>query len=371
MKDPWNGLVSRSRYDHAFFRHEWFDCWWQAFGCRRQLYIIILRERDNLVGIAPFHLNKRTIRGIPTKIVQFMANGDSPRCDIITEKNCVNVEKIYSAIIDILFGSKYKWSLLLFENIERNSVTAKLFKEIFSEKRIRYTCDSKLSSPWIPIETDWDLFYGSLKRRSKKTVNNIRNRIKQLGKVEINQFGDAEKLTEMSVISKKAWKYREGKSYLNSDDRKMFFERLSRRAEEKGWLSIWILYISGHPVAYEYHLRYDDKQIALLAEFDQDYSGCSPGAFLDYTIVKQLFESGIREYDLGGSLDQYKKKWNPKIRYTEDYRIFNGSFSSLLLYFIETRVILSLRIMKNRIFGSTVTQQFKSSTLDENQCGIT
>lgn len=371
IKDEWNELVSNSEHDHVFFTHEWFDCWWQAFGFKQQLYIIILKEQDKPVAIAPFMLNKKTIRGLPVKIVQFMANDDSPRCDIITKKYFIKVEKVFILIADLLLSSKPKWTLVLLENIERDSATIKSFKKIFKERNIKYTCDSKLFSPWIAINIDWEAFYGSLKRQAKKKVNNVRNRIQKLGKVQIKQFGDAEKMREMSVISKKAWKYKEGKSYLNRDDRRMFFERFSRMAQEQGRLSIWILYISGRPVAYEYHLRYDHKEIALLAEFDQDYSACSPGAFLDYTIVKQLFESGIKEYDLGGSLDQYKKKWKPNIRYTEDYYIYNASFLSLLLYFIETRVIYSLKIMRNKISGSAVVNNFfKAKQEGKKECGI-
>lgn len=354
IKDQWNELVSNSDQDHIFFTHEWFDCWWQAFGFKQQLYIIILKEQDKLVAIAPFMLKKKIIRGLPVKIIQFMANDDSPRCDIITPKNFAKVEKIFILFTDILINSKSKWTLVFLENIERDSATIRSFKKIFKERRIKYVCDSKLSSPWISINGDWDTFYSALKRRAKMTVNNVRNRIQKLGEVKIEEFGDAEKMGEMAAISKKAWKYQEGKSYLNRDDRTMFFEQLSRVAQEQGWLLIWILYISDRPVAYEYHLRYDRKEIALLAEFDLDYYKCSPGAFLDYNIVKQLFESDIREYDLGGSLDQYKKKWKPELRYTDDYYIYTSSFLSLLLYFIESQVVYSLKIMKIKISGSAV-----------------
>ena len=357
-KTEWNELVSNSEQGHIFFTHEWFDCWWQAFCSRRQLYIIIVKEQDKFVAIAPFMLNKKTFRGLPIKTIQFMSNHDSPRCDVITRKNAVEIDTVYKLIADTLINSKFKWTLIFLENIEKDSLTLKFFRKIFEQRKIRYTRDSNLRSPWIPIDKDWDSFYSTLKRREKKTLNNIRNRIQKLGEVEIHESLEAVKMGEMSIISKKAWKYKEGKSYLNKDNRKMFIELLSCVAQEQELLSIWILYINGRPVAYEYHLRYDKKEIALLAEFDQDYSACSPGAFLDHNILKRLFEIDIKEYDLGGSLDQYKRKWKPNIRYTDDYYIYYSSLSGLLLYFIEGQVINLLKIIRNKIFGSAVVTNF-------------
>jgi len=348
MKEAWNELVADSWKNYVFFTHEWYDCWWQAFGKNNQLFILAAEDTDcpgKLLAIAPFMTCKTTLRGLPVQTIQFMANDDSPRCDLIVRKKITDAEQLCESILDAIRSSKIKWDLLFLENIEKDSPYLQAFMKVFDRKGLKHTSQPKISSPWLPIGQNWDAYYGSLSRRLKMTVNNVRNRLQKLGDVVIEELDDADQLTEMSAISKNAWKYLEGKSFLNREDRRNFFILLSQAARAQGWLSLWMLRINGKPVAYEYHLRYDGKEVALLAEFDQEYYKNSPGTFLDFYIIKKLHEIEVTEYDLGGSLDQYKTKWKPNLRNTEDYYVYN----SILLYIVERWFVSALRSIRQKV----------------------
>lgn len=349
LNQEWNDLVANSTDPHVFFTHEWFDCWWQAFCGSSQLYIFTLRKNKTLIAIAPFMICKTTIRGFPVKVIQFMANDDSPRCDIIINKRIAGRDGIeFKIIFDYLINTKYQWDIIFFNNIARDSKAVQALLDTKKSLKLNYICETKLCSPWISFNSDWDSFYSSLKRRTKMTINNVRNRIHKMGEVAVIEY-KTDKLREISAISQKAWKITEGKSYLNRADRKLFIELLTNVAQKQGWLSLWLLYVKNKPVAYEYHLRYLSREIALIAEYDKEYYKNSPGAFLDVNIIKCLFESDITEYDFGGSLDQYKKKWKPNLRYTNDYYIYNNSAYSKFLFLFEKYFILFL---KNKIKAS-------------------
>ena len=61
LEPEWNALLTRSASNNIVLTFEWMSTWWQVFGDRgRQLYILVAREGDNIVGIAP--LLRRTIR---------------------------------------------------------------------------------------------------------------------------------------------------------------------------------------------------------------------------------------------------------------------------------------------------------------------
>ena len=57
---------------------------------------------------------------------------------------------------------------------------------------------------------------------------------------------------------------------------------------------------------------------------------------LDYYIVKNIFSGiGIKEYDLGGSSDFYKKNWTNFERKHVNFLLFNKSFLGSFSYFLE------------------------------------
>jgi len=349
LKQEWNELVANSEDAHAFFTHDWFECWWQAFGNEKQLLILTIKKDEEIVAIMPLMTGKSKLHGLTVKTIQFMANDDSPRSDIILKKNFSNVDEIIAKLYNHLSNEQKNWRLLFLGNIHKDSKTMQALLRLLNKQKAKYTSDSKLFSPWVSITTDWETYYDTLKRRAKMTVNNVRNRIHKLGEINIKESCDADQLEMVASISKNAWKFTEGKSFLNRDDRHNFFKLLTAAAQKHGWLSLRLLTIGSKPVAYEYHLRYDKRVIALLAEYDQEYYKSSPGAFLDFNIMKQMFERDIVEYDLGGSFDQYKKKWKPNLRVTDDYYIYNNSLYSLFLFFIDKRIIVFFRNLKKQL----------------------
>ena len=119
-----------------------------------------------------------------------------------------------------------------------------------------------------------------------------------------------------------------------------------------GWLVIWLLHLNGEPIAFEYHLRYNGTLHALRASHKEAYSSISPGVFLDYHIMENVFESGIiHEYDLGGSADFYKRKWTKYHRNHINVHIFKKSIYSTLLHMYEYRLVPLVKHLVRRKKG--------------------
>jgi CelD/BcsL family acetyltransferase involved in cellulose biosynthesis len=71
---------------------------------------------------------------------------------------------------------------------------------------------------------------------------------------------------------------------------------------------VWLLVLDGAPIAMEYDLVHGDVVYALRADFDETFKEHSPGAYLEYEILKSLLESKIAEYNTGPGLNAYKAK---------------------------------------------------------------
>lgn len=121
---------------------------------------------------------------------------------------------------------------------------------------------------------------------------------------------------------------------------------LTDKAEKQGWLMAWVLKIKGVPIAMEYDLEYQKKVYALRADFDEAYKEYSPGGYLEYQIIKYLFEHGYCEYNTGPGLKTYKLRWTGQLKENVAVQVCNNNFKGRVVWGLEKGVIPLLRPVK-------------------------
>lgn len=347
LRYDWNKLLEQSSSDRVFMTHEWFTCWWQAFGEGKRLFIVLAKNKEEIIGIAPLMIHGSTFRKMPIRSIGFMENKDSPGCGFIIKKGYEQI--VAKAFITFLMEKIGNWEILFFKNMLYEKEIYDGITEILYQGDKKYIISNGLNSPFIKVENEWEEYFKSISNRSKKTIRNVCNRMKKLGNIKVKEFSNMKVFDDIVSITKNGWKYQEGKAFINRRDREKFFRLLSKVAQENGWLSIWCVYKDNDPIAYEYHLKYRQSDTALLAEYNRNYSNFSPGTFLDFEIIKSLFNSEICEYDMCGSPDKYKKKWTEDVRQYKNLIIFNNSIYSNLLYFMETKLIKKIKNIRDKV----------------------
>jgi len=347
LRSVWNSLLEQAPMNRVFLTHEWFYCWWQAFGEGKDLFIVLINENNSLIGILPLMKNRCLFRGMPLRSIEFMANDDSPGCGFIIKKGYKGIVK---SIISFLVREVKDWDIIFLKNFAPIEDYLENMIESCNAYKLKYMSNRGLRSPYIAIGCNWDSYFKNISSKSRKTLRNICNRVNRLGNVTIVKHKDTDIFGDIAQITRNSWKYRKGVSFMNRNDRMFFFKTLSDMSQINKWLSVWCLYKNGEPIAYEYHLEYRKVDTALLSDFNSDYSQYSPGGYLDYQIIKSLFNSEILEYDMCGSQDEYKKKWTNETRQYVNFMIFSDSIYSNLLYFIEDIPIKLVKKIRDKIF---------------------
>jgi len=350
LEDPWNRLLERTPTDTVFLRHEWFRCWWEAYGRDRSLSVLLIREKGALIGISPLMISRASFRGFPVRRIGFIENPETPRSDFIASRN---PEGVIDETIAFVTEQMTPWHILVLNNIPVDSDTRGLLETICRKRGMPYLVLPALRSPYLRIETDWDSFYGKTTQRFKKRLRYNKNRLEKVGHISVENVGRINEhesvLRDLYAIGQRSWKNGIGRSISCNTENRVFFSELGRMAGEKGWLSLWLMKADGKPLAFEYHLQYKGRVHALRSEFDEAYAAHSPGAVLESHIVRTIFEGGFREYDMGGSQDEYKKHWTPFIREQCNVVIFNRGMYPGFLRFLEGRFIPAARRSRGMI----------------------
>ena len=102
LRDEWNALLGRSRFDTIFLTWEWQSTWWQHLGAQRgPLYLLAAREAGRLIGILPLYLSQAD--GVQCLTVVGCVEV-SDYLDLIIEAG--QEEVVYDAFLSWLMGSE-------------------------------------------------------------------------------------------------------------------------------------------------------------------------------------------------------------------------------------------------------------------------
>jgi hypothetical protein len=58
LRDVWDRLLVRSDFKNIFMTFDWLRTWWKIFGDDKELYVLVIRSEDTIIGIAPLMLKK-------------------------------------------------------------------------------------------------------------------------------------------------------------------------------------------------------------------------------------------------------------------------------------------------------------------------
>lgn len=343
----WAELAEQGGQGTPFATHEWFECCRVAAGTRE---VEVLQVEDAGVPICLVPLQRETVRhrGLPVRHLSLLDCPDSPFADLVPAGGG---QPLVATLLEHL-ATRSDWDILELGRLPADSPTLKAFEGEL-EGRLRYRRVGSEMSPYLAIDGSWQAFYGSRSQRFKKTIRNIQNRLARLGTVSVEEHRTLDPqgplFEEMIDLTGRSWKADRGVAIATMPRMREFFSALSRRATERGWLSLWLLRLDGRPIAMEYQLCANGTAYALRADYDLEYASASPGSSLNFEVARALFERGdVREYHMGPGLNEYKMRWATGSHETVRLHAYRPGLYPGLVHVVETRIVPAVRRLRER-----------------------
>ena len=308
----WNALADRAAPDNVFLRHEWFAAAWQWLRHDAELRVLGIREAGRLVGIAP--LIRR--QGGSRRLLCFMTVPDTQSCTLIAAADVL--QPVVSAVVETLRTRLTDWDELQLTHLDSPSAALQALQEAFTLHGLRHVARPQGDNPCVSLDDNWNTYYARRSRRLKKGNNLIANSLgRRTQRIALDQIGVAQRLDEAAIaklleilvdLSAHSWKHTTGLT-LDYAGPQAFFRALTQIANQRGWLSVWLLWLGEEAVAMEYQLRYHGHVHALRADYRADHAELSPGSYLNWKMLEQLFASTDRKYWMGPGNNPYKQRW--------------------------------------------------------------
>lgn len=349
LRDVWRQVLDKSQQRTPFLTHEWFQCCLAAYGDNKALCVLVVRDGAEVLGIAPWWQSPDVVRGLAVRRLGFITTPDTPEVDFISQQG--QRDRVLETILDHCFSRRQDaWDILTLSQWPTTSPHYSIWEKLLQQRHYAFCTGLASTTLHLPINMGWDAYLQTRSVKFRKTYRNILNRVNKLNHVEIQclkQNITDDLWQEILAVSERSWKFKEGIALASRAETKQFFARLTDIASQQGWLCVWLLKIGSCPIAVEYDLAYDGKVYALRADFDESYKELSPGAFLEYHIVKTLCEEGYHEYNLGPGLNAYKLHWTNHSRDNAFCLVYNRNAKAIILSLLERRLIPFLRYIRD------------------------
>jgi CelD/BcsL family acetyltransferase involved in cellulose biosynthesis len=349
LRDVWRQVLDKSQQHTPFLTYEWFQCCLTGYLGHKDLFVLVIRDGSEVLGIAPWWRYHDVVRGIPVHRLGFIMGPDTPEVDFISQQGQRAI--VLETVLNHCFSlRKDAWDMLTLSQWPIESPHYSVLEQILQQKHQAFCKGIVSKTLYLPIQKEWEAYLQTRSLKFRKTYRNIMNRINKLNNVEIqcirqNVTGDI--WQDVLSVSKKSWKFQAEIAIASQSEAERFFEVLTDMASQQGWLFVWLLKVDTFPIAMEYDLAYAGRVYALRADFDESYKELSPGSFLEYHIIKYLFEKGYCEYNLGPGLNAYKFHWTDHIRDNTFFSIYNITAKGIIMSLLERRLIPLLRHLRD------------------------
>jgi CelD/BcsL family acetyltransferase involved in cellulose biosynthesis len=332
LKDRWNDVLRRC--DHSVFSTwEWLSTCAKHFGNDKRLRILLAEENNKIIGIAPLMYSiysaRATMFGLRQGKIEFIGPPYSDYNDfIIADRR----EECLRLFMDYLNDLPEKWDNIELTDVPQNSKCVTVLSKISKNLRPVHRCS------YIPLPKSYDTFLSNLSRNFRKDLRSNSSRLEKDFKVDFVDCSEIqscnEGMNQFFGLHQKRWESRGYHGAFCSQEFRSFHLDIARSFSEKGWLSLFLLKLSGEPAAASYGFKYSSKLYAYLSGFATRYSRYGIGNLLKAYTIRECIQEGLTEFDFMRGAEEYKDRWNTMTKWNLEATIprrgFPAGFRSLL-----------------------------------------
>jgi hypothetical protein len=331
LQNFWDETLNKSIEDNIFLTWEKMAPSVNHLGQKSTLKILCATENNKLVGIAPFRITHKGLKGyLGYGIIEPLTNGDTDYTGlIITEQQ----DQCLRKFLDHLFSQK-NWDIMYFPDLPQTSPSLALLKN--TKDIPKFEIEKGIICPYVAIPRSKENLMANLnKKLEKKLRKSLMKLEREHGRVELKNYNELYSLEEaiqvLIDLHQKRWisKGISGR-FIDNKSRNITLQTAKYFAE-KDWLRLYFLTVNDKPVAVELNFEYNGKMYCHLKGFDVDYYKYRVGSLLTLKVLEKCTEKGISEYDLMQGDEAYKFDWTSEFRQSTNLRWVNEKLSSKVL----------------------------------------
>jgi CelD/BcsL family acetyltransferase involved in cellulose biosynthesis len=321
---PWEELLARTPQSGFFDTYEWLNTWLEFFWRERAIAFLFVYRDGSPVALLPLLMDElgeiwcRHTLALPV-------NSHATRAGLIGE---IAAADVLDAICRHLWETRQTVHLGL-KSMATGSHLLPVLEEVARVRRLKIHARLAPKCPVVRLNGNWKAYLASRSKHIRSEIRRKRRKIERAGAVQWRIVASAEDsraaMDDILHIEQRSWKEANGSSLTAVRGLADFYNTLSLRCAERGWLSHYLLYLDHVPVAHMVGMIYRDEYYALKTSFDERYRGLSPGAVLAAYALEQAFAQRLRVFDFLGVPSRWKDELANDVRGHVSWCLFEGA----------------------------------------------
>lgn len=315
MEEVWNKLLAESHVNTIFLTWEWLFVWARCFlNSNRQLFVICVYQSDQLIGIAPFYIEKVRKALFMLREIRFLGSPEigSDYLDVISRKGR---EKIVSdTIYDLLFSNVYSatnWDKIYLSDLPSESYFLMNIMNRLDEDG-KYSEIGRCSvMPQLELPGNIDDFFSMLSSNRRERFRRDMRRVHKEGKTKHLTF----RSSDIKHGLDRFFSLYNSKTEYDGAQLHNYFELLLKSEISNSWIQFDILCVDNRDIAGLLHLNYGNNLLMLLMAVDKNFNPkISLGNLLVGLCMQDAIQRDMHIYDFLKGQEEYKFHWASNIR---------------------------------------------------------
>jgi CelD/BcsL family acetyltransferase involved in cellulose biosynthesis len=313
LKETWHALLVQSPDNNIFLTWEWLFNWWRYYGAGNKLRLFLIKERDRVIGIAPFMQSKYRVGFVTVKILENLC---SVNCDyggiILAERIRESVVALFNYIQKTL---KKDRTLLHMAEVPEGSAFITALRETYPEFADTLYFEEQPAGccPYIQLPATWDEYLAMLSQNRRRSIRRMIKLLKEqnheVGFYKYNGGDLKDKLQVLFDIHEKRWNEKHIGSKFSEHQTREFYLEVSRDFYENKWLDLSVLDIDGKPASVLWGFNYNDVFLGMTIAFDSQYSQFSAGQLHFMKLIEAAIQNHQKKFDFLKGDEEYKSHW--------------------------------------------------------------
>lgn len=317
LRDEWNGLLARTRFNTIFLTYEWQTTWWECLGAG-DLWIVAVRrnDTDELVGIIPLYLVENS-EGRWAGLRKFNLVGCievSDYLDILAAKGWE--DQVYQAFYAWLNSDEAPaWNVLDLCNLPEDSLTYRNFPQVCNSLRFDVQVTQEDTAPQFALPLHYETYLTELvDKKQRHEIRRKQRRAEREAQVQFHYVGPQDNLVaEMDDFIALQQASREDKAEFMTPEMRRFFGIMAQRMQDAGYLRLCFLSLDGEKAAALLAFEYNRHYLLYNSGYDPEaHAQLSPGWVLLAYTIQYAIASGCRVFDFMQGDEEYKYRFGSK-----------------------------------------------------------
>ena len=324
LEADWRNLSNNCPEATVFQTYEWNIAFCRSYLKPGDYAVIIAREHEKIVGIAPFMIKKRF--GI--NIVEPIGGDAVAYYAILAEGERIDVLQAMAKS----FCENYPFGVLQFPYHAAENRTIIIFYSQLMYEGWRFRVWMRNIAHFISNPGGFNKY---LLQHSAKSRHNIRYERKRWERTNLafehyeGMAIDENVIQRVSDIQKNSWLWRRGQQDINSRLLKQTIDSLKDFAKTE----IYLLRQDDVDLAYILNYKNANKAYAIMTGFDERFSKGSPGKYLWTRVIEDIMDRKDVEYDFMFGDGEYKRFWCNRTRHILRSVCWKGSGAWFVAWF--------------------------------------